>query len=398
MVIEATNKDLELLLSENILSASFRERSLFDQLAQPFEKSLVLYGAGSLGKKTLAGLRSLGIEPYAFVDRNKTLWKSKIDGLQVLSPQEAVEQYGSSSVFVVTIWNPEMGKAFSDAKKNLLEFGTVKVVSFIPLYYKYAEEFLPYYSLDLPHKILEQTELVKKAYYLLSDDKSREEYIANLNFRLSGDFTKLGCPVDSLQYFPVDILTLLPNEVFIDCGAYDGDTLKNYLGIKNEFETYIAYEPDPINFEQLLKYTEGLDSKLKSKIKCSHYAVSDTHKWVFFGAKGTAGSSIGVGDLKIECCALDNEIGALNPTYIKMDIEGSEVAALEGAKQCIRNNLPTLGICVYHRPNDLWQIPLLIHSFSKDYEFYLRSHEAEGWDLVCYAIPISRDANASNKQ
>jgi FkbM family methyltransferase len=224
------------------------------------------------------------------------------------------------------------------------------------------------------------------------------EYVANLSFRLSGDLTKLDCPVDSLQYFPDDILTLLSNEVFIDCGAYDGDTLKNYLRIQNEFEAYIAHEPDPINFEQLLKFTEGLDSKLKSKIKCRQNAVSDMHKWVSFEAKGTAGSSIGVGDLEIACCSLDNEIGTLKPTYIKMDIEGSEVAALEGAEQCIRNNLPTLGICVYHRPDDLWQIPLLIHSFSKEYEFYLRSHEAEGWDLVCYAIPRSRDANASDKQ
>jgi hypothetical protein len=264
--IDNTKNDLELLLSEDITSAYRRERSLFDQLAQPFEKSLVLYGSGSLGKKTLAGLRTLGIEPHAFVDRNESLWKSWLDGLQVLSPQEAVDQYGRTSVFVVTIWNPATGQAFNDARKILMEYGPVKVVSFIPLYYKYAEVFLPYYSADLPHKILRQAELVRKAFHLLSDDKSREEYIANLSFRLKGDLNELNCPVDSPQYFPDDILTLLPTEVFIDCGAYDGDTLKDYLGIQSEFSGYIAYEPDPLNFKQLLEFIAGLDTKLKSKI------------------------------------------------------------------------------------------------------------------------------------
>lgn len=80
MNINKTKNKLELLLDEKIDSICFKERSLFDQLSQSFEKSLVLYGAGNLGKKTLTGLRSIGIDPHCFVDRNQSLWNSSVDG------------------------------------------------------------------------------------------------------------------------------------------------------------------------------------------------------------------------------------------------------------------------------------------------------------------------------
>jgi hypothetical protein len=80
----------------------------------------------------------------------------------------------------------------------------------------------------------------------------------------------------------------------------------------------------------------------------------------------------------------------MRPTFIKMDIEGAEVDALIGARRLIENALPVLAICVYHQPDHLWRIPLLIRSFSDQYRFFLRPHNEEGWDLVCYAVPASR--------
>ena len=78
------------------------------------------------------------------------------------------------------------------------------------------------------------------------------------------------------------------------------------------------------------------------------------------------------------------------PTFIKMDVEGSEIDALIGAQNIIRKELPILAICAYHRQDHMWRIPSLIHSFSDQYCFFLRPHLSEGWDLVCYAIPLPR--------
>lgn len=80
----------------------------------------------------------------------------------------------------------------------------------------------------------------------------------------------------------------------------------------------------------------------------------------------------------------------MHPSFIKMDIEGAELDALIGARHSIEKDLPVLAISAYHQPDHVWRIPLLIQSFSDQYRFFLRSHNEEGWDLVCYAVPISR--------
>jgi len=100
---DSIESQLDHLLSESLSSVIERERSTFDQAAGPLKKSLVLFGAGGNGRKTLAGLRSLGIEPLAFVDNNSTGWNQFIDGLQVLSPLDAVTKFSQEAVFVVPI-------------------------------------------------------------------------------------------------------------------------------------------------------------------------------------------------------------------------------------------------------------------------------------------------------
>ena len=104
------------------------------------------------------------------------------------------------------------------------------------------------------------------------------------------------------------------------------------------------------------------------------------------------GSSIQIekSDIEVDCIKLDKMIGNYMPTYIKMDIEGAELDALIGAHKIIEIFSPMLSVCVYHRQDHIWRIPLLIKSFSDNYKFFLRSYDEEGWELVCYAVPIER--------
>ena len=99
---------------------------------------------------------------------------------------------------------------------------------------------------------------------------------------------------------------------------------------------------------------------------------------------------IGKGSYEVECVALDSVLHDVAVSFIKMDIEGSELSTLVGAKELIRKNSPILAICVYHRQGDLWDIPCFSMTLNPDYSFYLRPHLLEGWDLVCYAIPGKR--------
>jgi len=218
--------ELNLLLSEDISSVVAREKTDFDRLVSPFERSLVLVGAGNLGRQVLARLRKDGIEPLAFADNNPTLHGKSIDGIEVLSRQQAAEIYGSSAAFIVTIWNTD--HSFIQTRKELVELNCKKVVSTVTLRWKYPESLLPFFWLDNPSKTVENAALIKLAFSLWGDRFSRQEYLAQLKFRILGEFDSLSAPILQESYFPDDLFDLLQDENFIDCGAFDGITVKHF--------------------------------------------------------------------------------------------------------------------------------------------------------------------------
>lgn len=381
---------LDKLLGEEIASAKLRQRITFDELTVPFSDSLVMFGAGLIGRRTLAGLREVGIEPLAFLDNNPTLWNTSVDGLKVLSPQEGTGIFADKCAVVVTIWN--YGHSFIQTREQLNALGCRKVVSFVSLWWKYPDVFPPHYFLDLPHKILENSEDVRRAFALWADDSSRNEYLAQLRWRLLLDYDGLPNPGDHEQYFPGDLFSLSPTEVFVDCDAFDGDTLKGFLRCRNEsFECIVALEPDPVNFRNLQRYVSSLAEGIRSKITILNLAAGATRNKVRFRATGTPASGMSIeGELEVDSLPLDEILYGLAPTYIKMDIEGAEPEALTGAARSIQDCRPIIATCVYHQPDHLWRIPLLTESLSEDYSFFLRTYSPDGWDVICYAVPAER--------
>jgi len=390
------NNDLERqlddLLSESIAMAKERAKLTFDRLADPFADRIILFGAGGLGRRTLAGLLKVGIEPLAFADNNPKLWKTKINGINILSPVDAAQRFRENAVFIVTIWGAGGGHRFEQTQKQLQALGCRRVIPFVPLYWKYANIFLPYYGVDLPHKTLEQADTVRQVFTFWADGASRKEYLDQVRWRLWFDFKGLLPPVNYEQYFPSDLFRLSLNDCFVDCGAYNGDTLQNFLKYQNQFVgKVIAIEPDPINYKALQEYITTLPAGIKQRITTLQFASGDYRKKIRFTAEGKASSGANVGGaLEVECVPLDELLKDEAPTFIKMDIEGDELASLIGAQETLRRCTPLLAICVYHRQQHLWQIPNFIHPVSSSYRFFLRPHNEEGWDLVCYAIPGSR--------
>lgn len=388
-----SNNELELenLLNKDVSWVVDYEKKAFDRLVAPFENSLVLFGAGTLGRQVLSTLRNDRIEPFAFCDNNPAIWGKILDGIKVYSPIEASEIYGQKAAFVVTIWNTE--HSFIQTKRQLSGLNCSKVVSAISLRWKYPKELLPFFWLDLPSKTHKEAELIKDANALWDDDFSRNEYLAQLKFRLLGEFDSISLPVSQESYFPDDIFDLKADENFVDCGAFDGITIRHFLEHRPDFRGRImAFEPDPENHEKLSYYVSQLDPVMAGRISVFPYALGAKQAMVHFDASGTMGSSVSNnGELEVECVTLNESLKSqqFEPSYIKMDIEGSELDALRGATQLI-SRPPILAVCLYHRYDDLWRIPLFIKSLSDRYCFFLRPHEIEGWQLVCYAVPLTR--------
>lgn len=391
-----TKLDIEMelfkIVNESFLDTIKREQSCFDEVAENFADAIVLFGAGELGRKTLAGLRLVGVEPLAFSDNNPALWGKIIDGVLVLSPVEATGRYGLSSVFVITIWRAGSSHRMATTRQQLLNLNCNHVVPFGQLFWKYAEHFLPYYAFGLPSVLLKQKDQILNTFGLWADDASRREYLAQIRFRLQLDFDGLSSPVRHQQYFADDLFTIGDDDVVVDCGAFDGDTLRELFIRQPDFAgTVWALEPDPINLKVLHDYVASLDTRMQEHITILPIAVGRRQETLRFAATGTAASLLDPnGALEVDCLPLDEILKESIPSLIKMDIEGAEIDALEGVQNTIKRSLPVLAISVYHQPDHLWRIPQLIRSFSSRYSLFLRPHNEEGWDLVCYAVPVGR--------
>ena len=207
--------ELNKLLDEDISLVFEREKTDFDKLAAPFQRSLVLVGAGNLGRQVLECLRKDGIEPLAFADNAPAYQEKSVEGVQVLSHQLAAEKYGNFAAFVVTIWNTD--HSFIQTRKKLTDLNCQKVISAVTLRWKYSEALLPFFWLDVPSKTTKNADLIKKTFSLWSDEFSRQEYLAQMKFRILGEFDSLSAPVLQKSYFPDDIFEIKSDEVFVAC-------------------------------------------------------------------------------------------------------------------------------------------------------------------------------------
>jgi FkbM family methyltransferase len=395
---EATaNVELETILQQIEAEPSEkvreRERKAFDEIAGPYSKRLVLFGAGPLGKTVLAGLRQAGIEPLAFAD-NRLAERSSAEtgrpelmGLPVLSAAEAVKQFGKSACFVVTIYQG------TSVRRQLADLGCERVAPFAALFWKHADVFVPQHGIELPHRMVEQFGAIRACHAALADEKSRRELREQLRWRYWMDYSALSPALAASEtYFPLDLVAPLENEVFVDCGSYQGDTLPGFLAHWSKgFQHIFALEPDGFNREVLETNAKKLG--VADRVTTMPCAVGSENGRVTFAATGTVTSHVikgGDQGASVECRRLDEIPWPVSPTYIKMDIEGAEPDAIVGASGLLRRQRPVLAACTYHRSEHLWEIPNLIRSIAPEYNLFLRRYAEECWEGVCYAIPRER--------
>jgi FkbM family methyltransferase len=378
---------LEKIATESSAQRAERCQGLFDRLAAPLGGKLVLFGAGQFGQLVLERLRSVGVEPCCFSDNNRSVWDKQVNGVEVLSPTAAVERFGQTASFVVTIFNG------SAARKQLTEMGCERVLPITPLFWKYPKQFMPDLGIGEPERIVEEQEQIRQCFAILSDEQSRQELCNQVSWRYWLEPEYLPLPEHSGEiYFPSDLVNGAEDEVFVDCGAFDGDSIRSFLRRGRKFAHLYALEPDIQNRALLSKSVGALPEDLRQKITVWPYATGDLDGQVSFAATGDVAARVGAAGtgLNIESRKLDSLDWRFTPTYIKMDIEGSEPDALAGGAKLLRNAQPVLAICLYHRLEHLWQIPNLIHSLSPGYSMFIRRYAEDGWEQVCYAVPPSR--------
>jgi FkbM family methyltransferase len=351
-------------------------------------KGVVIFGCGQLGTFALDGAKRAGLKVLAFADNNQTNWGRRIAGIEVMSPQEAVNRHNDEAFFVVAVYNGTV------PRKQLAELNCKRIVPY-PLFFWRFSQHMPFeYRLELPNRVIEDPNAIRAGYALLSDARSRVEFAAQVQWRCTLDYDCLpkADPPEEMYYAP-DLVSLSAQEVLADCGAFDGDSIRMFLErTQGGFRHIYAIEPDTKNLAALNKFLLSLPSDLAQRIGVLPFGLSDRDEVVSFDASGTVGSRVvaDAGSDSIQCRRLDDILDGLQPTLIKMDIEGAEPRAIVGAAATIRDSRPILAICAYHKCEHLWTLPVLIKNALPEYEIFLRRYAEECWETVYYAIPPER--------
>jgi FkbM family methyltransferase len=387
-----TLEEIYELLTEPVAAAAARERQAFPALQQTTDGSVVLFGAGRLGQLCARALRRGGLTLRAICDRDPKLHGDRVEGAEIISPEEAARRFGASALFVVSIWTGTARESMVERMDFLRGLCCRFVTNYAALVWAHGREETPFHSFDLPVRVLGNAAALRDLARLLTDQTSLLTLHAALRQRLRGEFDEHRPFAD--QYFPGDIFTLRTDEVFVDGGAFTGDTLDGFLArTGSRFLEYHAFEPDRTNAAQLRRHIAGLAASVRRRISVHAVALHSRTESLDFEGEGSPTSKIvpsGSGSVRGK--ALDDVISGRRITFIKLDVEGAERDALLGARAVISRGRPLAAVCVYHGPRDLWEIPTMLRELLPEHRFFLRQHQFDGYELVVYAVPPERCA------
>lgn len=231
---------------------------------------------------------------------------------------------------------------------------------------------------------LEHAEELQTVYDMLADEYSKKVYANIINFKISGKIHYLMEVTTPKSEIYRKVIHLTPNEVYVDLGAYNGDTIKEVLQFtRDKYIRIYAIEPDRKNYKKLAKYTDGMPNVY------TYNAVAwCTDTEVPFATKAGRQSAVSAFGQTVPAIAVDSVLQGKVATLIKMDVEGCEREALWGCAQTIAHYNPKLMVSLYHRNEDIFSLPLFIQKLNPNYDIYIR-HQLyiPAWETNLYAVP-----------
>lgn len=342
----------------------------------------IIYGAGAGGLYAKYLLSLEKIEPYIFLDMNAKEIK-EIEGIKVFEPKNDIlsEEEKRESIVIIGVGNQ---RAKIEIEKMLKEDGYTNIISYIEVFNEFflMADNVRLNLIDTDFYYKNKEDILDVISYL-EDDESKKIYHGFIKGHILKANEFFVEPTEYDKYFPEGIEFSKGYDCFIDCGATKGETYK-ILEKKNIIpKTLVMFEPDMKNFSELINF---MSVKNQKTFLYPSLVYSKTKK-IGFIQSGTQGSSVSVeNENTVQGVALDDILKNIEPTFIKMDIEGSEYEAILGARKIITEYKPDLAICVYHAVNHIWDIPILLRQLNPKYKFYLRSGNFFGMNTILYAV------------
>lgn len=342
------------------------DKDLWQYLATA-QKPIVLYGMGNGADKVLDRLQLLGIEAAGVFASDDFVRHQQFRGYTVCSYGEMKQRYGQMIVLVC------FGTFLDDVIDNVKRIAAEQEL--------YAPDVPAYGDLYFTAEYYRQNEArFQRLYDRLADGQSRQTLISVINYKLTGRIDYLfECEADEAEV-QQKVLRLGADESYLDLGAYNGDTVEQFIKRVGSYREITAVEPDRKTYQKLVQRVGELP-----RVSTVNAAVCDRVGKTQFAMRGGRNSSIGAGDL-IDAITVDS-LQPLRPTYVKMDVEGEEAAVIRGAADTIARLKPKMLVSAYHRSEDLIDLFEQVTAINDGYRVYLRRFRyIPCWDLNYYFL------------
>lgn len=331
---------------------------------------VVIYGMGNGADKIFREFSHRGISVSAVIASDDFVRGQSFHGFTVMRLSDAEKLFDKMIVIVAfgTCIEDVMNRIFDISKKHML------FVPDVPVYGDnvWDKDFYGQNQKD-----------IEWAYELFADSRSKDVYEKIIRYKLSGELSELQSAYSEKGEVFSELLRLSEHESYLDLGAYRGDTIDELLHYTNgRYEYITALEPDRKTFSKLREHTAYLKN-----IRIYRMGIwSQDTDIPFDGSLGRGSSIKKNGTEMLPVTKIDTLYKRRRVSYIKMDVEGSEKQALLGGVQTLRRDRPKLNIAVYHRSEDIFSLPLMVHDVVPEYRLYLRQHPyIPAWDLNLYA-------------
>ncbi len=334
--------------------------------------NLVLFGARLNGSYACQKIKK-EYTIYAFSDNNQELWGGTYEGVPVVSPEKLKEIKNSFVIITASSHH------YLSIKKQLddIEIPCITYMEYVLIHH--------------------YDELEQVYYTLLEDEFSKKTYISILMAYLTGDMAYFKEVFVGHQYFEIPEFCIPSREeVFVDCGAYTGDTLECYINRKSGiFKKIYCFEPTEtikraleIRKERLLKEWALKKDQIiiEKKVVTSKNGMKYFMDYITEKTSNRSMEEQFMGNHPVTAISLDEYFTEKEekPTFIKADIEGEELEMLKGAVKIITNGKPLLAICLYHKIDDFYEIPILLKQFHSEYKMSIRHHMPNTYESVLY--------------
>lgn len=352
-----------------MLSFITEKQSCWERLKAE-KKPIFIYGMGDGALKILSVFKNMNITPSGIFASDDFVRGHSFEGFHVHKLSE-IEELVSEFVVVLAFaagYQEIVDKIYNIASRHTLYVPDVPVTGGGLFTYDYC---------------VSNAEKIEQVYNSLADEYSRKVYANIINFKISGKIEYLSAVTTPKSEIYIKIIKPGLGEVYVDLGAYNGDTIRELMEFTHgRYSSVYAVEPDKKNFKKLAKFVDGM----------KHIYAYNSAAWCIdtqlpFAAKAGRQSAISANATTlIDGRSVDNILDGKQATLIKMDVEGFEREAIWGAADTISKFSPKLMVSLYHRNEDIFELPLLLKRLNPDYKLYIR-HQLyiPAWETNLYA-------------